>query len=141
MLLFLVATHLIMFLAIVAVNFIKPGLDLFRNPLDGRTVLINAANTYILMLAVCAIQFWIGLKFRNFIASIGIGLALWLTGTIMVLEYKMTLANYFPYSFYSFPLSSQLKPLISQIAWTSVGYAVLFLMLGYLDFKRKRMNG
>ena len=136
-LIFLAATHLIMFLSIVAANLLKPGLDFFKNPLDGSTVLINAANAYIIMLAVCAIQFWIGLRFKNFIAPIGIGLALWLTGTMMALEYKSSLANYFPYSFQAFPLSSTLKPLLSQIAWTSLGYAFLFLIVGFLDFKRR----
>jgi hypothetical protein len=83
MLVFLIATHLFMFLTIVGINFIKPTLNLFKHPLNGSTVLINAANAYILLLAVCAIQFWMGLRFRNFIVPIGIGFALWLTGTIM----------------------------------------------------------
>ena len=78
MLVFLVATHLFMFLTIVAINFIKPDLNLFKHPLNESIVLVNAANAYISMLAVCAIQFWIGLRFRNFIVPIGIGFALWL---------------------------------------------------------------
>ncbi len=137
MLLFLVATHLFMFLTIVAVNFIEPSLNVFKSSLNGSTVLINAANVYIIMLAVCAIQFWIGLRFKNFIAPIGIGLALWLTGTLLVLEYKSSLANYFPYSFHAFQMSSKLQPLIPQIAWTSLGYALLFLIIGFLDFRRR----
>ena len=88
MLVFLIATHLFMFLTIVAINFINPTLNLFNHPLNGSTVLVNAANAYILVLAVCAIQFWIGLRFRNFIVPIGIGFALWLTGTIMAVQYK-----------------------------------------------------
>src|SRR5687767_3775007 len=67
MLVFLIATHLFMFLTIAGVNFIKPTLNLFKHPLNGTTVLVNAANAYILLLAVCAIQFWLGLRFRNFI--------------------------------------------------------------------------
>jgi hypothetical protein len=139
MLLFLIATHFFMFLMIVAVNFIKPSLNIFSHSLNGRIVLINAANSYIIMLAVCAIQFGLGLRFRNFIAPIGIGLALWLTGTILVFQFKSDLAYYFPYSYQAFPLS-QFKTQITQIAWTSFGYAIMFLLIGYFDFKRRRMN-
>ena len=140
MLVFLIATHLFMFLTIVAVNFIKPTLNLFEHPLKGSTVLINAANAYILLLAVCAIQFWLGLRFRNFIVPIGIGFALWLTGTIMAVQYKSDLVFYFPYSFHAFPVSTKLKSQLTQVAWTSLGYALLFLIVGFFDFRRRTVS-
>ncbi|ANE49999.1 ABC transporter permease [Flavisolibacter tropicus] len=140
MLVFLIATHLFMFLTIVGVNFIKPTLNLFKHPLNGNTVWVNAANAYILLLAVCAIQFWMGLRFRNFIVPIGIGFALWLTGTIMAVQYKSNLVYYFPYSFHAFPVSTKLKSSLTQIAWTSLVYALLFLIVGFLDFKRRTVS-
>jgi hypothetical protein len=140
MLVFLVATHLFMFLTVVAVNFIKPGLNLFDHPLNGSTVLINAANAYILLLAVCAIQFWLGLRFRNFIVPIGIGFALWLTGTIMAVQSKSNLVYYFPYCFHAFPVSIKLKSQLTQVAWTSLGYALLFLVAGFFNFRRRLVS-
>ncbi len=140
MLVFLIATHLFMFLTIVVVNFIKPGLNLFNHPLDVSTILINAANAYILVLAVCSIQFWMGLRSRNFIVPIGIGFALWLTGTIMAVQYKSDLVFYFPYSFPAFPVSTQLKSELTQVSWISLGYALLFLIIGFFDFKRRTVS-
>jgi lantibiotic transport system permease protein len=140
MLVFLIATHLFMFLTIAGINFIKPTLNLFEQPLNGSTVLINAANAYILLLAVCAIQFWIGLRFRNFIVPIGIGFALWLAGTIMAVQYKSDLVFYFPYSFPAFPVSTKLKSQLTQVAWTSLGYALLFLIVGFFDFRRRTVS-
>ena len=140
MLVFLIATHLFMFLTIVGINFIKPTLNLFEHPLNGRTVLVNAANAYILLLAVCAIQFWIGLRSRNFIVPIGIGFALWLAGTIMAVQYKSNLVYYFPYSFSAFPVSTKLKSQLTQVAWTSLGYALLFLIVGFFDFRRRTVS-
>lgn len=137
MLVFLIATHVFMFLAIVIINFIKPGLNLFEYPLNGSTVLVNAANAYILSLAICAIQFWMGLRFRSFIVPIGIGFALWLTGTIMAVQYKSNLVFYFPYCFPAFPVSTKLKLQLTQVAWTSLGYAVLFLIVGFFEFRRR----
>jgi len=140
MLVFLIATHLFMFLAIVGINFIKPSLNLFNHPLNGSAVLINAVNAYILLLAVCAIQFWMGLRCRNFIIPIGIGLVLWLAGTIMAVQYKSNLVAYFPYSFHAFPVSTKWIPPYSQIAWTSLGYALLFLIVGFFDFRRRTVS-
>lgn len=140
MLVFLMATHLFMFLTIIGINFIKPTLNLFKHSLYGSAVLVNAANAYILMLGVCAIQFWIGLRFRNFIVPIGMGLALWLTGTLLALHFNPNLAYYFPYSFHAFPLSPKLKPQLTQIAWTSLGYALLFLIVGFFDFRRRTVS-
>jgi hypothetical protein len=140
MLVFLIATHLFMFLTIAGINFIKPTLNLFEHPLNGITVLVNAANAYILSLAVCAIQFWMGLRFRNFIVPIGIGFALWLAGTIMAVQYKSNLVFYFPYSFPAFPVSTKLKSQLTQVAWTSLGYALLFLIVGFFDFRRRTVS-
>jgi hypothetical protein len=140
MLVFLIATHVFMFLTIVGINFIKPTLNLFKHPLNGSTVLVNAANAYILLLAVCAIQFWMGLRFRNFIVPIGIGFALWLAGTIMAVQYKSNLVFYFPYSFQAFPVSTKLKSQLTQVAWTSLGYALLFLIVGFFDFRRRTVS-
>jgi lantibiotic transport system permease protein len=140
MLVFLIATHVFMLLAVVGINFIKPALNLFEHPLNGSAVLVNAANAYILVLAICAIQFWLGLRSRNFIVPIGIGFALWLAGTIMAVQYKSNLVFYFPYSFNAFPVSTKLKSQLTQVAWTSLGYALLFLIVGFFDFRRRTVS-
>ena len=141
MLLFLVSTHLFMFLAIALANFIKPTLGLYKNPLDGGIVLVNAANTYVTVLALSAIHFWLGIRSKNFIVPIGVGLSLWLTGTLLVLQFKSSIGNYFPYSFQSITLSSQHRPYLEQVMWTSVVYSVLFLVAGFIEFRRRRMIG
>ena len=141
MLLFIVSTHLFMFLAIALANFIDPALGLYKNPLDGQVVFVNAANTYVTVLALSAIHFWLGIRSKNFIMPIGVGLALWLTGTLLVLQFKSSWATYFPYSFQSITFSSQHRPYLEQAMWTSAGYAVLVLLIGFLDFRKRRMIG
>ena len=118
----------------------KPTLNLFNHPLNFNTVLVNAANAYILLLGLCAIQFWIGLRSRNFIVPIGIGFAFWLTGTIMAVQYKSNLVYYFPYCFPAFPVSTKLKSELTQVAWTSLAYAVSFLIVGFFDFRRRTIS-
>jgi hypothetical protein len=137
MLVFLIATHLFMFLSAVGINLIKPNLNLFNHSLDGSSILVNAANAYILLLAVCTIQFWAGLRFKNFIVPIGVGLVLWLIGTIQALQDHSSLSYYFPYSFHTVLVAEKLEPRLTQIAWTSLGYAFLFLTIGFFDFRRR----
>jgi hypothetical protein len=137
---FLVANLLFMSLTVVAAHFIDPTLNLLSHPLNGARIVVNTLNAYVTILGVCAIQFWIGLRFKNFIVPIAIGLALWLTGTLMVFEYKSSFANYFPYSFHVFSVYPKVKSGLNQVAWASAGYAALALIVGFLDFRTRRMN-
>ncbi len=140
MLTFLIATHIFMFGMITTVHFIKPDLHLFKNPLNVNLLLINAANAYILLLGVSTFQFWIGLRSRNFIIPIAIGFALWLTGTIMAVQYKSNFVFYFPYSYAAFPMSTPLKSQLTTVAWASLGYAVLFFIVGFFDFSKREVS-
>lgn len=140
-LLFLVATHMFTLIALVAAHFIRPGFDILNHSFNTQVVLVRAVNTYVAVLAIFAIQFWLGLRFKNFIVPIAIGLACWLAGTMMVFEFNSSSAKYFPYSFHVFSLSPKHKHLLQQVEWTSFGYAVIFLLLGFIDFRRRRMNG
>jgi hypothetical protein len=137
---FLVASHLFMWIVAIAIHFIIPKLHLLNQPLNGYTILFNNINLYLTILAVSAIQFWIGLRFKNFLVPIAIGLVLWITGMIMVFEYHSDLTIYFPYSFHTFTFYPANKLQLSQVEWTSFGYAVFFLLIGFLDFRRRRMN-
>jgi hypothetical protein len=137
---FLVASHLFIWLVILATHFILPELSVLNQPFNFYKVLADNANSYVAITALTAIQFWIGLRSKNFIVPIAIGLAAWLGGTLMVFEYHSPAALYFPYSFHAISLS-EFKDRLLQVEWTSVGYAFVILLLGFWDFKRRRMVG
>ena len=139
-LVFLVANHLFTFLVAVAAHFLAPALHVLDQPLDVYALLTRSVNAYITLLAVSSIQFWMGLRFKNFIVPVGIGLACWFAGSLLVLEAHSPLANYFPYSFHVFSNFREYKSQLPTILWTSLGYAVLFLVVGFIDFRRRRMS-
>ena len=138
-LLFFVANYLFMWIVITAIHFIIPGLHILQQPFNGYTVWESISRSYVSVLSICAIQFWMGLRFKNFIVPIAIGLVLWLTGTVMALEHQSSWSPYFPYSFQACSFSSVFKPQLNQVLWTSAGYAVVILLAGFIDFKRRRM--
>jgi hypothetical protein len=140
MLLFMVANHLFMFMAAIAVHFIVPDLNLLNQPLNSHKLLVNGLNNYITVLAICSLQFWLGLRFRNFIVPIAIGLALWFTGTLMVFDSQSPYAKYFPYSFQIFSILPKIKSDLNQVEWTSLAYCLVFLVLGFLDFRKRRLS-
>lgn len=138
-LVFLGATLFYLLLATVATHFSQPSLNLLHQPFDVARLLVRTANAYITMLAVCSFQFWLGLRFRNFIIPIAVGFIFWITGMLMAFEFQSGLVDFFPYCFPVFPFVSKLQPKLVQVAWTSAGYATLFLLLAFLDFRRRRL--
>jgi hypothetical protein len=125
-------------MVVVITHFSIPSLQLLQQPFNTATLLVRTANMYLVMLALCSLQFWLGLRFRNFIIPISVGLVLWILGMILIFE-ESHLVDYYPYSFQVFPTVAQLQPKLAQVAWTSIGYAALFLLLGFLDFRRRRL--
>ena len=138
-LLFLFASLGFMLVAIVITHFYVPSLDMLNQPFDAAALLVRTINSYITMLALCSLQFWLGLRFRNFIIPIGIGLALWFAGMILLFTTKSNFLEYYPYSFQALTFIQEAKPKMPQVVLTSVAYATLFLLLGYLDFRKRRL--
>ncbi|PZR28776.1 MAG: hypothetical protein DI535_04935 [Citrobacter freundii] len=138
MVLFLIASHLFVWIVVIAAHFILPKFNILGHSFNFTKVLEDNAHAYLAGLAICAIQFWIGLRSRNFIAPVAIGLLLWLIGTVLVLEYHSPASPYFPYCFSAIRFSSEFSPRIKEVEWISFGYSVLFLILGLADFKRRR---
>ncbi|HEX8333658.1 MAG TPA: ABC transporter permease [Segetibacter sp.] len=136
-LVFFITNLLLMFLCAGILHLMDPTLDVLNQPLNGYKILMSRVNSYVSVLAICSIQFWLGLKFKNFIIPTAIGIACWFAGTILVLQ-KLDFAAYFPYSFHAYGRFPKYDPTINIVGGTSLIYAVLFLIVGFLDFNRKR---
>jgi lantibiotic transport system permease protein len=139
-LLFIIAHIVFMSLVAVVIHFSHPALHLFQQPFDVSASLLRIIYTYIMMLALCSFQFWLGLRYRNFIVPTAVGLVLWITGLMLAFESKSGLVAFFPYSIQTIPFTPELQPKMTQVAWTSAGYATLFLLLGFLDFRNRRLT-
>jgi len=139
-LMFLLSTLVLMFIAVLITHVALPELNLLNQPFNPLRLLARTANTYITMLALCTLQFWMGLRFRNFIVPVAIGLALWIMGMMMIFEFKSDMVEFYPYSFYIAPYMPELQSKLLQVALTSTAYLGLFLLLGFLDFRRRRLT-
>ncbi len=137
---FLIVNQCCTLIYAVIIHLAKPSLDLLNQPVNVSEVVLHVVSSYISLLALISIQFWLGLRFRNFIAPIGIGVAVWFLGSLMVMNMKAPLAEYFPYSYHVYAAFPESRLNFDNVRWMSAGYAVLFLLIGFLDFKKRRMS-
>lgn len=136
---FLITNMLLMLLSAVLLHFLQPSLNVLNQPVNVNSMLMARVNIYIALLAMCCIQFWLGLRFKSFIIPIAIGIACWFAGTIFVMQ-DMGFAAYFPYSFHAYGNFPKYDPTSNAVGWSSLVIALIFLILGYLDFRRKSMK-
>jgi len=97
------------------------------------------AEAYVSVLALAGIQFWIGMRSKNFIVPTAIGLAGWMAGMMLLFKYQSSWCPYFPYTYSGIRYSLWFKSKLTLVGWLSLGYMLAFLIFGYLDFRRRKM--
>ncbi len=110
-------------------------------PLDWYEVIMLRMNSYIVLLGFCTIQFWLGLRFKNFIAPITIGVACYVAGAIIVMQLSPGKILYLPYTLVFYNGMPEYASYVSGLNWYSIGYTLAFLSIGYFDFRNKNMVG
>lgn len=129
---------LLMFGSLYAVDSFKENLNLSRHHLNWEMFLIFWGRIYVTVLAISALQFWLGLRFKNFIVPIVIGICLWIAGAMMMEEHQWKHDDKYPYIYpmrNNFPKNPSER---TTILWGSVIYTVIFLTAGYIDFNKRR---
>lgn len=117
-----------------------------KNPIDWGGLLKLNFKTFVALLGIISIQYWIGLRFKNFIVPIGIGLGL-LVMSLVVIGWKH--ADKVPYAF---PLKTFIDgmtknrteltgPLLKNHELNSIGYFIFFTLLAFLDMRYRKERG
>jgi lantibiotic transport system permease protein len=140
-LIFLITNQLSMLLTATVMHFAQPSLQLFSQPINSLQVWTTLSNSYLALLAIGSIQFWLGLRFKNFIVPISIGVLFWFLGSVMAMEGKMSWATYFPYSFQVYTSFAKYKTNLPVVHLASAGYCAFFLVMGFLDFRKRKLVG
>jgi hypothetical protein len=115
----------------------KPEVVFFSQNSNWSYFFTTLLDIYISVVAISAFQFWMGMRFKNFITPIGIGFAGYILAALLLFEVKWELADTFPFTY---PFLNIFKDLGTNTAFwkgSALGYTVLFLLLGYIDFIRK----
>jgi len=135
---FLVFNLLFMFLTAAVIHLKNPSLHLLSQPLDVPGILLSRINSYVVLLGLCAIQYWLGLRFKSFIGPVGLGVALYFAGTVMVMNLQPGHVVYLPYTLFLYNGLPEHAPYVSGLNLYSLGYAAVFLAAGFLNFRGRR---
>jgi len=125
----------------VVVNLLNKNYQFLHQPLGWAFLLKLSFKTYVSTLGISAIQYWLSLRLKNFIAPIGIGLALLVTALILLRWehiYKV------PYAHPILTLQEIKKknaPFLTNHEWNSIGYFICFIALAFADMKFRKERG
>jgi len=123
------------------VNLFQKQYTFFEHPVPWKTMFFLIGKIYFAVLAITAIQYWISLRFRNFIAPVGIGLALLITGFII---HEWDHLYYYPYMYpaISFIKDFEKKPgFVATSQWFDLAWFVIALLIGFLDMLTRKEKG
>ena len=134
---------LFMILSAVMTNLLNSHFNFLEKSIDWQKLATMNFKSYLSILGISAIQYWLSLRFKNFIAPVGIGLALLVLAIIARQVgwehiYKIPFAH---------PLLTQEsfrsvgRPLIENHEWNSILYFAAFTLLGFFDLKFKKERG
>lgn len=117
--------------------------DLFKNDFNLQKVLLGNVVAYVSVIGLSAIQFWLALRFKNFIAPLAIGFCLWFMAPLMLFSLDWGFADRYPYSF---PIllaemsEMKTKPDVPLLQMLSIGYGLFFLVVAFIEFKVRRVR-
>ena len=135
---FLIVYNLLLIITAFCVELMHP--DLFNGKADIYGILTKNAQTYILVLGMSAIQFWFSLRFKNFIASLAIGIALWFLAPLMAFMFKTSIVEKYPYAFSMLSEFSKYEANVPTYLWYSILTTLLFLGLAFVEFRIRKVK-
>lgn len=132
----------LIFGAVIA-NLMNSKFMFIHRGIDWPTLMRLNGKVYLAVLGVSAFQYWLSLRFKNFIASLGIGLALMVVGMVALINHSHYVYKW-PYCYptlsYDF-LQMKGRPFLENHEWNSLGYFVFFLLIGFFDMKLRKEKG
>ena len=145
MILFLfIMFNIFMILAAVIPNLLISEFPFFSSGFDWLGLVKLNIKSFISLLAIVSIQYWLSLRFKNFIVPIAIGLCFLITALIVVLWEH---ASKVPYAY---PALSFMKMTVEGNKATtflknhelnSILYFIVFTAVGFLDMRYRKERG
>jgi hypothetical protein len=109
-------------------SFTPDYLDLFK----------TLGTSFVALLGILGLQFWLSFRMKNFIIPLSIGMVLAITGLVLGNFPKDSI--YFPYA-YNMLTKPFLKGEIDEMfLWYSIGFFILTTTIGFIDISRKNVK-
>lgn len=127
-------------LAGYGLNLIYPGLKFFKYQPDYATIITSVFKSFISILGIMALQYWLNLRFKNFILPIGIGLAGVILSAIIINHWKYD--DFFVYAqpalSWMYRTKTSTSYFLARAEWASILFFSVLIVFSYIDFTWKR---
>lgn len=142
--LFYIQYTLLMVLCGLVTGTLTKDYTFLQDSIDWGSIMQMNLKTYVSILSLSAFQYWLSLRFKSFIAPVGIGLALIIIGLMIASFFKSEHIAKFPYAYQLLSYDSFYSgggKFIENHELNSLGYFLFFLIFGFLDMKRRKEKG
>lgn len=143
LLFFFVAYNLFMLLTGVTAALVHKQFTFLDKGFEVGKLLVLNAKVYISTMGIAAIQYWLSLRFKNFIVPVGIGLAL-LIGATVANAFNWEYIYELPFAHPSLTLDWVNKTAdygLQPHEWNALVYFVVFTIIGFLDVRYRNEKG
>jgi hypothetical protein len=140
-----VVFNIFMLLSAIIPNFFYSKFSFLTKSINWSQLYLFNLKTFVSLLAIISIQYWLSLRFRNFIVPIGIGLALLVTALILY-QFRWEHIYKVPYAMTVLTMEGALEtrstgPILQNHELNSIGYFVFFSILAFLDMRYRKERG
>lgn len=121
-------------------NLLHSKYGFFSTAVPWRDMLSTTGKMYTAILGLTAIQYWISLRFKNFIAPIGVGLALLITGLVIIQWEKII---YYPYAYSALTYFKELNKGNTDLVHLTYSWVwfVAVTLLAFWDTAKRKERG
>ena len=140
---FFILFNLFMIMSGVIVDLIHPRFTFLEKAIPWEKLLKLSLKTYVSILGITAIQYWLSLRSKNFVAPVGIGLAL-LIASIVASAFKWEHIFKIPFAHPGLTLKYMPipnRPFFENHEINSIICFIVFLMIGFIDMNYKKEKG
>lgn len=127
----------------ILANLIHKEYPFLRNSMQIDLLLRMNLKSFVALLGIISIQYWLSLRMKNFIVPIAIGLALLITAMIIQQwEHIYKVPYAFPFlTFLSIAKGNFKNELLMNHELNSIGYFAAFTLLAFLDMGYRKERG
>ncbi len=137
--------NIFMILGAVIPNLAYSKFTFLSKPIDWTYLFRLNVKTFVSLLAIISFQYWLSLRFRNFIVPISIGLGL-LVAALIIIQFRWEHIYKVPYAF---PMLTVMQidtngvkgSLLLNHEWNSIGYCIFFSVMAFLDMRFRKERG
>ncbi|MBI2730004.1 MAG: ABC transporter permease [Sphingobacteriales bacterium] len=126
--------------AAIIPNLFYKGFKFLATTFNWQKFMVLNIRLFISTLGIIAFQYWLSMRFKNFIVPIGIGLAC-LIATLIAMRWEHIFKIPYAHPFLTMQFGEVKKGFLQNHEWNSIGYFIVFTALGFLDMRLRKERG